>query len=94
MKDEFEKLNELYGAIKEVDKLLVTEGSQKDRFDNLVTAIKNIDRNKFPEEYLTSIILYVKAALCQNYNDILEVLNSSISFPTEQVTIPPTKGTN
>lgn len=87
MKTEFEQLDELYSAIKMVDNLLVESnkkdnGPKQNRFDDLCTAIKNIDKTKLPDEYITSVILYIKAGLISNYTDIMNSINKNLYFPT------------
>lgn len=76
MMHEFEKLNELYIAIRDIDKIIMSDS--KDKLDDLNNAIKNIDKNKFDKSVENDIIFSYRDALVKIYENCINELNSNI----------------
>ena len=76
MKTDFEKLNELWGAIRDVDKIY--NSTSGERIDNLINAVKNINKSEFHEEAQNKIITGFREGLLNIYKELFNNLNKGI----------------
>lgn len=76
MTQQFEKLNEIYSAIKDVDKIIMSDS--KEKLDDVINALKNIDKNKFDKSLENNILFCYRDALVKIYNSSISELNSNI----------------
>lgn len=76
---EFDKLNTIYTAIRDIDKIIFSDSSEK--IDDIIMAIKNIDKKEFDQENENKIIMGFRDALLKIYKDNIDLLNSNIESP-------------
>ena len=77
---EFEKLNTIYSAIRDIDRIRNSQSEEK--FDDILNVIKDIKKQEFDEENTEKIILGIRDALEKIYRESLIKLNSGISLST------------
>ena len=77
---EFEKLNTIYSAIRDIDRIRNSQSEEK--FDEILNVIKDIKKQEFDEENTEKIILGIRDALEKIYRESLIKLNSGISLST------------
>lgn len=77
---EFERLNTIYSAIKDIDRIRNSESEEK--FDDILNVIKDIKKNEFDDENTEKIILGIRDALEKIYRESLIKLNNGIALST------------
>ena len=90
IKTDFEKLEILYTAINDLNKVLENKDSNT-RIDDLFNAIKEVDKSEFDSEIQDRIIKSFIDAVTKIYTDESIRLNSSIGLA---FTVPPVKSNN
>lgn len=78
MKSEFEKLNEIYTSITDIDRILKTSDN-KDKLDNVFIAIKNINRSELDQQIINNVISSIRNALVKVYQETLVEINKNIT---------------
>lgn len=73
---EFEKLSEIYGAIKSIDRIVASDS--KEKLDNVLVALKDIKKEEFDSDITLEIINGYRNALLKIYQNIIGDLNTSI----------------
>lgn len=94
MKDEFEQLDVIYTAIKDIDRIcnekevpdLVKQPSGAlgdNKLDRILFAVKDIDKAKYKETLTNTIITSIREALVLIYQEEFVNLNSLINLDTQ-----------
>lgn len=78
MKSEFEKLNEIYTSITDIDRILKT-ADDRDKLDNVFNAIKNINRSELDQQIINNVISGIRNALVKVYHETLTEINKNIT---------------
>lgn len=86
IKADFEKLEILYTAINDLNKVLESKDSNT-RIDDLFNAIKEIDKSEFDADIQDKIISYFKEAIVKIYTDESIRLNSSIGVTLDNTDV-------
>ena len=76
MKTDFEKLNELWVAIRDVDEIFKSDND--DKIDDIINAVKNINKKEFDAESQNTIVSGFRQGLLNIYKNLFENLNSGI----------------
>lgn len=85
VKSDFEKLQSLYSAIIDLNKVLEDKTSDT-RFDDAINCIKEINKSDFDKSIEEDIIVSIKNAVLKIYNDESERLNKALTDPSK---LPP-----
>lgn len=87
MKSEFEKLNEIYTSITDIDRILRTSDN-KDKLDNVFNAIKNINRSELDQQIINDLVVRgIRNALVKIYNETLAEINKNVYIDPRSVPI-------
>lgn len=78
MKHEFEEINELYTAIKDIDKIMSRKSNNESRLENVLHVVKEIDKSNYDPEIEESIIKYIRSAILKMYVDRMKTINDQI----------------
>ena len=78
MKHEFEEINELYTAIKDIDKIMSRTNNNESRLENVLHVVKEIDKSNYDPEIEESIIKYIRSAILKMYVDRMKTINDQI----------------
>lgn len=84
MNVKFEELGKYYDAIQRLDTILARDGD--DKFEDMLTAIQDIDYNKFSSETLNQIISLVRDNIAVLYGTISTELLNNVSEPKTSYT--------
>lgn len=76
MKTDFEKLNELWTAIRDVDEIFRSDND--DKIDDIINAVKNINKKEFDIESQNIIVSGFRQGLLNIYKELFESLNNGI----------------
>ena len=76
MKTDFEKLNELWTAIRDVDEIFKSDND--DKIDDIINAVKNINKKEFDRESQDIIVSGFRQGLLNIYKELFENLNNGI----------------
>ena len=76
MKTDFEKLNELWTAIRDVDEIYKSDND--DKIDDIINAVKNINKKEFDAESQNIIVSGFRQGLLNIYKELFENLNAGI----------------
>lgn len=76
MKSDFEKLSELWEAIKDIDEIVNSTSEAK--IDEVINATKNLDKSLLDTDSQDKIIAGFRNGLLKIYKDLLESLNTGI----------------
>ena len=84
LKPEFEKLESVYTAIKDLDRVMDGKsGNKEDMFDNAINAIKSIDKRSLDTDIIKEkVITGIREALVKMYMESAEKINSGIGLGT------------
>lgn len=78
IKSDFEKLEALYGAIIDLNKVLEDKSSDT-RFDDAINCIKEINKSDFDKSIEEDIIKSIKDAVLKIYTDESDRLNKALT---------------
>lgn len=93
MKSEFEKLNEIYTSITDIDRILKT-ADDRDKLDNVFNAIKNINRCELDQRIIDDLVIGgIRNALVKIYSETLAEINKTITPNPPTRTIAPETST-
>lgn len=82
--DRFEKLKNTYNAIRDIDRLLLLENEDcKEKIDEVINIIKDIDKREFDLEYQNSIVSIIRSALLKIYKTDFDSLNREINLSND-----------
>ena len=76
MKTDFERLNELWTAIRDVDEIF--RSNNDDKIDDIINAVKNINKKEFDIESQNIIVSGFRQGLLNIYKELFESLNNGI----------------
>lgn len=76
MKTDFEKLNELWTAIRDVDEIF--KSNTDDKIDDIINAVKNINKKEFDMESQDIIVGGFRQGLLNIYKELFDNLNKGI----------------
>lgn len=76
MKSDFEKLNEIWTAIKDVDEIY--NSNSEDKIDDIINAVKSIDKKEFDQEAQNIIVSGFRNGLLNIYKQLFDSLNKGI----------------
>lgn len=76
MKTDFEKLNELWTAIRDVDEIFKSDTD--DKIDDIINAVKNINKKEFDMESQDIIVSGFRQGLLNIYRELFDNLNNGI----------------
>lgn len=82
MKDCFIELNELYTAIKDMDRVCSSPSSQETKLEDVLFAVKNVNMSQYKDEYVDTIISSVRKAIVDLYTEKIAEINKSINLDT------------
>lgn len=82
MKDCFIELNELYTAIKDMDRVCRSPSSQETKLEDVLFAVKNVNMSQYKDEYVDTIISSVRKAIVDLYTEKIAEINKSINLDT------------
>lgn len=85
-KVEFEKLDILYSAIKDLDKVI--ESDSKDKFQEAIDCIKNINKNEFDDSDQNMLITQIRESLLKIYIREFNELNKPIGIAGKVISDP------
>lgn len=85
MKHEFEEIDELYTAIKDIDKIMSRASNNESRLENVLHVVKEIDKSNYDPEIELSIIKYIRSAIMKMYIDRMKTLNESIDITGQYI---------
>ena len=71
----------LYEAIVEIDKSL--SKNSEDTLDEVLNAVKDIDKKKYPKEFTNTIVSAIRESLVVLYKEQQAAMNEEIGFKTE-----------
>lgn len=77
--DTFEKLNLVFTAIKDIDR--INNLNSKEKIDSVNNAVKNLDKKLFDEETAQKISDAYREGLVKIYNSYIESLNVQVHHP-------------
>lgn len=83
LNDDFEKMQLIYSTIKDIDKILMSNSDEK--FDDLVVALKNINRKEISDDVINTIGTALRTALLEIYNKCQKSVNDSIATSAKTV---------
>lgn len=78
---DFEKLNLIYSAIRDIDK--IRESKSEDKFDEIMNVIKDIKKQEFDKENTEKVIMGIRNALVRIYMNSLGNLNNTIALQSQ-----------
>lgn len=78
---DFEKLNLIYSAIRDIDKIRASKS--EDKFDEIMNVIKDIKKQEFDEENTEKVIMGIRNALVKIYVNSLGNLNNTIALQSQ-----------
>lgn len=81
-KDTFDKMYELYNAIIDIDRI-INNPKEKDqngdtKLDQVLFYVRDIPKDEYNPEYANQIILNIRAAIVEMYNNVLSELNEDV----------------
>lgn len=84
---EFEELESIYVAIKDLDKVI--NSNSTDKIDEAVNCIKNLDKNQFDSDTQTKILLDLRNGLMKMYSERINHLDESIGANNQRGNLSP-----
>lgn len=79
MTNEFIKLNNIFSAIKDIDRIYT--GNSNNKIDEALLAIKDIDTSEFSDEVKEKIIIDIREGLLGMYRNLHSTLHTGIEAP-------------